>query len=155
MPPPLPDAEALRDLERAANLVALAHVFPPDEFPYPDQAVADRWRATLADPTVRVDVVDGPHGLRVFAAYDATTLRHLAVHPDDWGTGLARAAVARATAAIAAGGSRGRCCGAWRRTTGPSGCTATSAGGRPAASVAPSGRPTPSSGSTAWRSDVS
>ena len=37
------EAGALRDLERAANLVALGHVFPPDRFPFPDDAVLARW----------------------------------------------------------------------------------------------------------------
>ena len=112
------DAEALRDLERAANLVALAHVFPPGEHPFPDDAVLARWRDTLAEPSVIVEVVDraaspdaspdgGPAGrLDCFVARDTTTLRHLAVHPDRWGTGLGRAAVARAVAGIRAGGQQ-------------------------------------------------
>jgi ribosomal protein S18 acetylase RimI-like enzyme len=98
------DAVALRDLERAANLVGLAHVFPAEEFPFPDEAVLDRWRDTLAEPDVVVEVVDGPGRLQAFAAHDPTTLRHLAVHPDDWGRGLARAGVDRAVAAMAASG---------------------------------------------------
>jgi len=98
------DAEALRDLERDANLVALAHVFPPDRFPFPSEDVQARWTQVLADPAVRVEVVDGDTGLRCFVAWDAVTLRHLAVHPDAWGSGLARAAVARAADAIRAKG---------------------------------------------------
>jgi GNAT superfamily N-acetyltransferase len=98
------DAGALRDLERVANLAALGHVFPPQEYPFPDEEVLERWRATLAEPAVTVEVLDGP-GLRGYAAYDATTLRHLAVHPDAWGTGLARAGVDRAVAGIAASGA--------------------------------------------------
>ena len=82
------DAEALRDLERAANLVALAHVFPPEEFPFPTR----RWRTGggRRSPTRRCASTWWTDRAvsRVFAAYDATTLRHLAVHPDDWGTGL-------------------------------------------------------------------
>ena len=42
------DAAALRDLEREANLVGLAHVF--GELPFPDDGVLARWRETLADP---------------------------------------------------------------------------------------------------------
>jgi len=103
------DAEALRDLERAANLASLAHVFAPDTFPYPHEEVLERWRRTLVEAErgvgVGVEVVDTPEGLRAFAAYDDTTLRHLAVHPDHWGSGLARAAVDRATVAIAARGA--------------------------------------------------
>lgn len=102
------DALGLRDLERAANLVGLAHVFTG--LPFPDDAVLARWEDVLADPDVRVDVVDregdvevGPEtstgALAAYAAYDTVKLRHLAVHPDCWGRGLGRAGVARAVAA--------------------------------------------------------
>lgn len=87
------EAAALRDLEREANLVALAHVFPPDEFPYPDEAVLARWRDVLDDPAVRVLVAEDAHGLACLVAFDTRTIRHLAVRPDRWGTGLARAAL--------------------------------------------------------------
>ncbi len=100
------DAGLLCDLEREANLAALGHVFPPDRFPFPTAAVLTRWVEVLADPVVRVEVVDGDTGLHCFVAWDAVTLRHLAVHPDAWGTGLARSAVTRAVAAIRAGGRR-------------------------------------------------
>ncbi len=89
------DAGALRDLERAANLVGLAHVFAPERFPFPDDAVLARWSLVLDDPEVVTDVVDGDLGLVACAAYDQESLRHLAVHPDRWGTGLASAGVQR------------------------------------------------------------
>lgn len=96
------DAVALRDLERAANQVGLAHVFDASLYPFPDQAVLERWQAILPDSQVRVDVVDDPDGARLLAyvAHDPTTLRHLAVHPDAWGRGLGEEGVARAVAAI-------------------------------------------------------
>ena len=93
------DVDALTDLERDANLVALAHVFPPDRFPFPWDGVRERWAATLAEPGVVVEVLAGEDGLEVFVAHDGVTLRHLAVHPDRWGEGLARVAVERALAA--------------------------------------------------------
>jgi GNAT superfamily N-acetyltransferase len=102
------DAAALADLEETANLRALGHVFPPARFPFPREGVLDRWRAVLSDPEVVVEVVDGEAGLVCFLAYDARTLRHLAVHPDHWGTGLARRAVERAVTSIVARGNRPR-----------------------------------------------
>lgn len=102
------DAAALRDLEEAANLVALAHVFPAAEFPFPRDAVLARWREVLADSSVTVVVVDGPGRLDCFAAYDDRVLRHLAVHPDRWGDGLARTAIDHAVGAIRATGARPR-----------------------------------------------
>jgi RimJ/RimL family protein N-acetyltransferase len=88
------DMAALRDLERDANLIGLAHVFPPERYPFPDDAVLARWALVLADPDVTVLVRDRLGGrIDVFAAYDERSLRHLAVHPDLWGTGIASAAV--------------------------------------------------------------
>lgn len=92
------DAGRLADLEREANLVALAHVFPPDTHPFPYDGVLARWRAVLADDAVVIEVVEGEE-LDAFVAHDASVLRHLAVRPTRWGQGLARAAVARALAA--------------------------------------------------------
>jgi len=111
------DLPALRDLERNANLAALGHVFPPERFPFPDDDVLARWALVMADPSVTVlvrdhtdgrvdDNYDGGHngghnggrnaggrGIDVLAAYDDTTLRHLAVHPRAWGQGLASTAI--------------------------------------------------------------
>ena len=96
------DLSSLRDLEREANLVGLAHVFPPDRFPFPDDAVLARWALVLDDPGVTIlvqDAADG-RGLDLFAAYDEGSLRHLAVHPDRWGEGLASGAVATVVRAM-------------------------------------------------------
>ncbi|WP_426244160.1 GNAT family N-acetyltransferase [Nocardioides sp. LHG3406-4] len=98
------DAAALMLAERATNLVALAHVFPPDRFPFPDDDVLARWALVLDDPGVTVEVFDGPEGVLAFSAWDVRTLRHLGVHPDRWGSGLGRAGVERAVAAIRDGG---------------------------------------------------
>lgn len=98
------EAAVLLDLERAANLAALGHVFLPTGHAFPDDAVLARWEETLADHAVTVEVVDGQDGLDCFVAWDASTLRHLAVRPSRWGGGLGRAAVDLAVAAIRAGG---------------------------------------------------
>jgi RimJ/RimL family protein N-acetyltransferase len=90
------DLSALRDLERTANLAALGHVFPPERYPFPDDDVLARWALVLDEPGVDVLVLDDPHdpgALLAYAAYDDTTLRHLAVHPEHWGSGLATAAI--------------------------------------------------------------
>lgn len=101
------DVVALRDLERAANLAGLAHVFPPERFPFPDDAVLSRWVLVLEEPgaTVLVGDVDADPGIDVLVAYDDRSLRHLAVHPRRWGRGLARSAVATAVQAMARRGT--------------------------------------------------
>jgi GNAT superfamily N-acetyltransferase len=102
------DLGPLRDLEREANLAGLAHVFPADRYPFPDDDVLARWALVLQDPTACVlvrDDVDRPGQLDVLAAYDDRSLRHLAVHPDRWGAGLASAAVDAVLAALAERGT--------------------------------------------------
>jgi GNAT superfamily N-acetyltransferase len=92
------DAVRLRDLEREANLVGLAHVF--GDLPFPDDEVLTRWRETLADPAVTVMLTDA-----AFTSWDLDgRLRHLAVHPDHWGRGLAREGVELAVTGIRAAG---------------------------------------------------
>ena len=92
------DAVALRDLEREANLVGLAHVFPG--LPFPDEGVLARWRSTLTDPGVTVLMSEA-----ALVARDAAgRIRHLAVHPEHWGAGLAREGVRMAVEDIRVSG---------------------------------------------------
>jgi GNAT superfamily N-acetyltransferase len=98
------DLLALTDLERAANLAALGHVFPAERYPFPDDDVLARWALVLDEPGVTVRVLDGEDGLDAVAAHDATTLRHLAVHPRRWGDGLATTLVGLSLEAMAASG---------------------------------------------------
>jgi GNAT superfamily N-acetyltransferase len=96
----LDDLSALRDLEREANLAALGHVFPPDRFPFPDDDVLARWALVLDEPGVVVRVAEADGSLVAVAAYDDSTLRHLAVRPDHWGNGLASSAIETALHAM-------------------------------------------------------
>jgi GNAT superfamily N-acetyltransferase len=99
------DLVALLDLEREANLAGLAHVFPADRYPFPDDAVLSRWVLVLEEPGVTVLVQDADVGIDVLVAYDDRSLRHLAVHPDRWGQGLAGLAVGTAVQAMARRGA--------------------------------------------------
>ena len=91
------DVVALRDLERAASRAGLAHVF--GDLPDPDDDVLARWVLLLDDSEVVVEVVEDDAGLVALAAHDGSSLRHLAVRPDHWGSGLGREGFARAEAA--------------------------------------------------------
>jgi GNAT superfamily N-acetyltransferase len=101
------DAQALLDVERAAGIAALGHIFPPGMYPFPSDEILAKWQAALTEPGVRVLVLDdedadNPRGrgsrLACFVAHDERLLRHLAVHPAHWGAGLARAAMDMAVA---------------------------------------------------------
>lgn len=98
------DAAALTVLERVANLAALGHVFDQQRYPFPTEALLERWEWLLIDPDVSVRVVGGRTGLECLVAYDAALLRQLAVRPERWGTGLGRAAVELAVESIRAAG---------------------------------------------------
>ncbi|WP_299057737.1 GNAT family N-acetyltransferase [uncultured Nocardioides sp.] len=87
------DAVALRDLERRANLAGLGHVFGAE--PFPDDDVLARWRATLAEPGVVTEVLDGTDRPVALLCHDAHVLRHLSVEPAVWGLGIGSAALAR------------------------------------------------------------
>ena len=95
------DLSALTDLERAANLAALGHVFPADRYPFPEGDVLARWALVLDEPGVTVLVRDAESGgVDALAAYDDGQLRHLAVRPDQWGRGLASTLIATVLAAM-------------------------------------------------------
>lgn len=102
------DVLALAELERDANLVGLRHVFPPEQYPFPFDAVLSRWQLVLEDPTAVTLVVDDPehqHRLDLYLAYDDATVRHVAVRPERWGEGLASAAMRLAAADMASRGT--------------------------------------------------
>jgi GNAT superfamily N-acetyltransferase len=89
------ESELHFELQRAASLAGLDHIFPPDEFPYPDDAVRERWRTFRG----RVLVAERDGTGVGLAAIDACWLHGLYVVPEAWGTGVA---VALHDAALAA-----------------------------------------------------
>lgn len=101
------DVRALAELERDANLAALDHVFPPERYPFPFDAVLARWRLVLDDPAAAVLVLDDavPGRLAAYVAYDDAMVRHVAVHPDRWGEGIAAAGMRRAVSDMARRGT--------------------------------------------------
>jgi ribosomal protein S18 acetylase RimI-like enzyme len=81
------DAAALAALEERTYVASLAHVF--GDHPYPSDDVLARWSVVLADTDVRVLAVWEQGELAGYAAVDPGSLRHLAVAPERFGTGLA------------------------------------------------------------------
>ena len=80
---------ALYELEKAASLAALGHIFPPETCPFPDAEVRARYRLWFDDPAFGVLVAEYGDQVRGLVAYDPRTVRQLSVHPDHWGTGVA------------------------------------------------------------------
>ncbi|HZQ83097.1 MAG TPA: GNAT family N-acetyltransferase [Gaiellaceae bacterium] len=79
------EAETHFALQRAACLVGMEHIFPPDRYPFPDDAVRERWQA--ATGTVLLAERDGePVGVVLL---EQCWLHGFYVRPDHWGTGVA------------------------------------------------------------------
>ena len=55
------EADTLLAVQREAAVTAFAHVYPPERYPFPDDAIREVWVEALADPSVEVYVaeVDG------------------------------------------------------------------------------------------------
>jgi len=83
------EAPTLAAVQELASLAALAHIFPPETYPYPRAAVRARWAAAVAEPGTRtlIAVSDGePIGA---ACVTDGWLEGLYVVPERWGTRLA------------------------------------------------------------------
>jgi GNAT superfamily N-acetyltransferase len=91
------DLELLLAIQREASLAGLAHVFPPDRFPFPEEGVREELRKRLADPGT-VALVDAEE--RGFTIAGHGRLERLYVRPDAWGTGVARELHAAALEAL-------------------------------------------------------
>ena len=82
------EAEVLLEIQKASAVAGFGHVFPPDKYPFPSDAVLGRWQTALDDPAevVVLAELDGPAvGL---AAMRAEWLDALYVVPSSWGTGV-------------------------------------------------------------------
>ena len=98
------EAETAFEIQKAASLAALAHVFPPDVYPYPDDAIEERWRRFPG----RVFLAERDGRAVGVAAVEGEWLHGLYVVPDEWGTGVAGQLHAHAVEAIAAAHDRAK-----------------------------------------------
>ena len=78
---PLPVLPALD----GASVAGLAHVFPPDRFPYPDAEVLERWQQFEGE----VVVAERSGRAIGLGATAACWLQGLYVVPEEWGNGVA------------------------------------------------------------------
>jgi GNAT superfamily N-acetyltransferase len=85
------DAERLFAIQRAASLHAFAHVFPPDRYPFPDDAIRSEWEARLADGVTETLIAER-HGRPVgYVSYAPELLVSLFALPDVQGSGIGSA----------------------------------------------------------------
>ena len=85
------EAEVLFEIQKAASLAGLGHIFPPDRFPYPNDAVRELWREVVArlNHQAYVAVTDGK-AVGV-AAIEGDWLNGFYVRPEQWGSDVAPA----------------------------------------------------------------
>jgi ribosomal protein S18 acetylase RimI-like enzyme len=90
--PARPDeADTLLAIQREAAVDAFAHIYPPERYPFPDDAVREVWAEALSDPGVEVYVaeIDGvPAGAVSVGKGFLSTLYVLPAHQ---GSGLGSA----------------------------------------------------------------
>ncbi len=78
-------------MQERASVAALAHVFPPEHYPYPSGEILARWRAMLGGGEHRVLVAERDGEAVGVAAVRPGWLDGLYVVPKAWGTGVAGA----------------------------------------------------------------
>jgi GNAT superfamily N-acetyltransferase len=84
------EAEVLAAIQEEASVAALADIFPPDRYPFPVDAVRERWRDALADPELTVLVAERNGAPAGVAGCRAEWLDGLYVLPASWGEGVGR-----------------------------------------------------------------
>jgi ribosomal protein S18 acetylase RimI-like enzyme len=85
------EEELLAGLERAAGLAAFGHIFPAEQFPFPENEVRRRWQSVLADRTRQTMIAESGDVPIGYASYGSGTLHHLGVSPDHQRRGVGTA----------------------------------------------------------------
>ncbi len=79
----------LAAVQERASVAALAHIFPPERYAYPRDAVHARWVAAVAEPETRTLIAVSDRQPVGAACVTDGWLEGLYVVPEHWGTGLA------------------------------------------------------------------
>ena len=85
------DVDALLTIQRDACVAAFPHIYPPDVYPFPDDAVREAWRDALADPTIEAYVAEAAGEAVGSVSVGDGFLRTLYVAPSHWSTGVGSA----------------------------------------------------------------
>jgi GNAT superfamily N-acetyltransferase len=89
-------ATLLAGLQERASVAAFAHIFPPERFPFPRDAVHERWAQAIEDPAAHVLVAERAEEAVGVALARPEWLEGLYVAPEWWGKGVADELHARA-----------------------------------------------------------
>jgi RimJ/RimL family protein N-acetyltransferase len=99
------DLAELVEVQRSGSVHALNHIFPQEEYPFPEAQILARWAAEIGDPAVDVYVIEQPAGVIAgFVALRGSELLHFGTAIHMWGTGFASVAHQRVVQLWAATG---------------------------------------------------
>ena len=99
------ESRLLTSLEQGASELALAHVFPPDEYPYPMAEVQKRWRRRLRNGRTRVYVLQRQEQPVGYVAFGEGAIHHLGVLADQHRRGYGSALLEFASLKVFAEGT--------------------------------------------------
>lgn len=87
------ETDVLFILHRDAELGAYRHIFPPDRYPFPDDAMRDHWRMVMARQNDGTKVIVAEVEAEAVGAVVASPglLENLFVLPCHWGAGVGSA----------------------------------------------------------------
>ena len=104
------ESRLLTQLERTASEGALAYIFPPQQYPYPVDAVAERWQQVLRNRLTHSYLLEVHHSPIGYVAFDSETVHHLGVVPDHTRRGYGSTLLEFACMEIYDGGARDAFC---------------------------------------------
>ncbi len=94
------DSQDLFTLQRAAAIAAYGHVFPPEQYPFPDQQIAELCWRMLTSRTEQVLVAVGDDGPVGYVSRHDERITHLYVDPLHWRRGVGSRLLAAAVDSI-------------------------------------------------------
>ena len=83
------EATLLAELQERASVAAFPDIFPPERFPFPRDAVHERWTQALEDPAASVLLAQRAEEAVGVALLRPDWLEGLYVLPEWWGKGVA------------------------------------------------------------------
>lgn len=99
------EGPSLAEVCERSSLAAVEHIFPPERYPYPREAVRARWIAAVGDRKARTLIAVSDDEAVGAACVTKGWLQGLYVVPERWGTGLADELHGRALDAVRSLGS--------------------------------------------------
>lgn len=88
----LADVPDVLDVQEAGAVRGLADVFPQDAYPFPRDAIAQRWETEVATPGIDCLVVEQYGSVVGFASIRGDEFLHFGIAVELWGSGLAQLA---------------------------------------------------------------